>query len=221
MINFLSKTIVFLFLLQSFSGYASYPKHWWKPVDPQTAPSWEVLPQEAKEGEVILSKRNELGIFSNFAKTPFSLDGYSYESVEGFWQMMKYPDPLLQNDPRNQVSGWQYSRDEVSQLYGFTAKKAGKLAKKIMKKHHFYWISYLGKKIEDKGQDQKLHEKIIFRAIQSKINQNPKVKTLLLKTGNLVLKPDHHPSEEATPAYEYYRMLMEIRTQLQEVANLD
>ncbi len=63
-----------------------YPSHWWKPVSKEQAASWEVLPQEARPGEVILSKRNELGLLSNFAATPFTLDGERYASLEGFWQ---------------------------------------------------------------------------------------------------------------------------------------
>ncbi len=63
-----------------------YPSHWWKPVSKEQAASWEVLPQEARPGEVILSKRNELGLLSNFAPTPFTLDGERYASLEGFWQ---------------------------------------------------------------------------------------------------------------------------------------
>ena len=49
-----------------------YPAYWWTPVATNGAPSWEILPQEARPGEVILSKRNELGLLSNFAATPFA-----------------------------------------------------------------------------------------------------------------------------------------------------
>src|SRR2546423_15610192 len=70
----------------------SYPARWWTPVSNKGAPSWEVLPQEAGPGEVILSKRNELGLLSNFAATPFKFRGKHYASLEGFWQMMKYPE---------------------------------------------------------------------------------------------------------------------------------
>src|SRR5205823_2599457 len=45
--------------------------HWWDPAAREGAPDWEVLPQEARPGAVILSKRNELGLLSNFAATPF------------------------------------------------------------------------------------------------------------------------------------------------------
>src|SRR5690348_5370648 len=75
-----------------------YPTHWFAPVDTNGAPAWEIFPQDAKPGEVILSKRNELGLLSNFAATPFSYRGKRYASIEGFWQMMKYPEGP--DDPR-------------------------------------------------------------------------------------------------------------------------
>src|SRR5437870_13905798 len=69
-----------------------YPSHWWAPVSKEGAPDWEILPQEAGPGEVILSKRHELGLLSNFAATPFTFHKKRYASLEGFWQMMKYPE---------------------------------------------------------------------------------------------------------------------------------
>ena len=55
---------------------ANYPDHWWKPVPEGDLASWEIGPQAAVKGkEVVLSKRNELGILSNFGSTPFELDG--------------------------------------------------------------------------------------------------------------------------------------------------
>ncbi len=62
-----------------------YPAHWWTPVVDPNKPDWEILPQEAGPGEVILSKRNELGLLSNFAPTPFVFHGKRYASLEGFW----------------------------------------------------------------------------------------------------------------------------------------
>src|SRR5262245_12387786 len=80
-----------------------YPAHWWTPIEDPNKPSWEILPQEAGPGEVILSKRNELGLLSNFAPTPFVLRGKRYASLEGFWQMMKYPEGP--SDPRAKFPG--------------------------------------------------------------------------------------------------------------------
>src|SRR5271169_3754578 len=87
-------------LFLAFAG--QYPADWWTPIIDPRKPDWEILPQAAKPGEVILSKRNELGILSNFAATPFTLHGVRYASVEGFWQMMFYPEGP--GDPRAQAA---------------------------------------------------------------------------------------------------------------------
>src|SRR5438876_234283 len=80
-----------------------YPGHWWAPVPKEGAPDWEILPQEAGPGEVILSKRHELGLLSNFAATPFIFRDKRYASLEGFWQMMLYPEG--NDDPRAKFPG--------------------------------------------------------------------------------------------------------------------
>src|SRR5712675_2006699 len=89
-----------------------YPAAWWTEVPKEGAPKWEIMPQEAGPGEVILSKRNELGLLSNFAATPFTFHGKRYASLEGFWQMMKYPEGA--NDPRATFAGlqWSYTREQ-------------------------------------------------------------------------------------------------------------
>ena len=61
-----------------------YPAHWWTPAAAEGAPAWEILPQAAKPGEVILSKRNELGLLSNFAATPFTFLGVT----SAFWALV-------------------------------------------------------------------------------------------------------------------------------------
>jgi len=91
-----------------------YPAHWWTPVPRNGAPDWEILPQEAQPGEVILSKRHELGLLSNFAPTPFVFRKKRYASLEGFWQMMLYPED--KDDPRARFPGleWKFTRDQVA-----------------------------------------------------------------------------------------------------------
>lgn len=201
----------------------SYPDAWWIKINASTAnppiQSWEILPDtaEAKAGEkrtkVILSKRTELGIFSNFGKAPFILDGVEYASIEGLWQSMKYPEDAA--DVRNDPSvTWDYTRDEVRQMDGFDAKDAGKHAGKNMKILGIDWITYQGEKIEYKGKDQNRHYEIIFAATKAKIDQNPDVKDLLIKTGDLILLPDHDQGPNPLPSYQYYNILMDIRSSL-------
>jgi predicted NAD-dependent protein-ADP-ribosyltransferase YbiA (DUF1768 family) len=50
-------------------------------------------------------------LLSNFAETPFELDGRTYASVEGFWQGLKFPDAA--------------KRREVAALAGGKARRAG------------------------------------------------------------------------------------------------
>src|SRR5438034_11569111 len=118
---------------QQPSHDSRYPAHWWIPIVDPKKPGWEILPQEAGAGEVILSKRNELGLLSNFASTPFVFHGKRYASLEGLWQMMKYPEGP--NDPRASFPGltWRYTREQVAQLTSFEAKHAGDLGEENMK----------------------------------------------------------------------------------------
>jgi hypothetical protein len=192
-----------------------YPAEWWKPVPTNGAPAWEIFPQEAKPGEVILSKRNELGILSNFAPTPFVFHGKRYASVEGFWQMMKYPEGP--DDPRAKFPGleWKFSRDEVAQLTSFAAKRAGDLANTNMAKMGINWVTFEGRRMEYRPAVPGKHYKLIVEVTWAKVRQNPEVKRILLSTGNLVLKPDHYQEPNAPAAWHYYEILTEIRTELQ------
>ena len=193
-----------------------FPSHWWKEVPRQEAASWEILPQDAGPGEVILSKRNELGLLSNFAPTPFEFRGKRYASLEGFWQMMKYPEG--DNDPRAKFPGleWPYTREQVAQLSSFEAKRAGDLASANMKKIGIDWVTFEGKRMEYKPKVPGEHYKLIVEATREKVRQNPEVKKVLLATGNLVLKPDHHQETDAPAAWRYYEILTNIRSELQK-----
>lgn len=73
-----------------------------------------------------VSENSKLSLLSNLAHTPFSLQGRNYESVEGFWQSIKYRDAKV--------------RDKISKLYGFEAKSYGKKIK-------YKYIIYHGEKI--------------------------------------------------------------------------
>jgi predicted NAD-dependent protein-ADP-ribosyltransferase YbiA (DUF1768 family) len=195
---------------------ARYPAIWWTPVSKDKAPSWEILPQEAGAGEVILSKRNELGLLSNFAATPFKFRGKQYASLEGFWQMMKYPEGP--DDPRAKFVGleWKYKRDEVAQLTAFEARKAGDLASKNMSKMGIDWVTFDGKQMPYKPAKPGEHYHLIVEATKEKVRQNPDVQRVLLATGDLVLKPDHHQEADAVAAWRYYEILTQIRDELKQ-----
>jgi predicted NAD-dependent protein-ADP-ribosyltransferase YbiA (DUF1768 family) len=178
-------------------------------------PGWEILPQQAGPGEVILSKRNELGLLSNFAPTPFTFHSQRYASLEGFWQMMKYPESP--DDSRATFAGvtWSYTRDQVAQMTGFDAKHAGTLAEQHMRKMGITWVTFEGRRMEYKPAVPGEHYRLIVEATREKVRQNPEVKKVLLATGDLILKPDHHQEPDAAAAWRYYEILTQIRTKLQ------
>ena len=190
-----------------------YPPIWFAPIDDPKKSDWEILPQEAKPGEVILSKRNELGILSNFAATPFVLDGKRYASVEGFWQMMLYPEGPDDERARDKSVTWKYTREQVAQMTAFEAKAAGTLAEENMKKLGIDWVTYNGKRFPYRSQIPGEHYRLIVAAMRAKLDQNPEVKRILLATGDLILKPDHHGEENPPPEWKYYEMWMQLRAE--------
>lgn len=199
-------------LLLAFAG--QYPANWWTPVIDAHKPDWEILPQAAKPGEVILSKRNELGILSNFAATPFKLHGVRYASVEGFWQMMLYPEGL--DDPRAQAAllTWPHTRAEVAQMTAFEAKAAGDIGENNMHKLGIDWVTFEGQRMPYRSMVKGEHYRLIVGAMRAKLAQNPKVRQVLLSTGNLILLPDHIQEANAPPEWAYYKIWMNIRTEL-------
>lgn len=196
-----------------------YPAHWWTPVLEANKPDWEILPQAAKPGQVILSKRNELGILSNFAPTPFTLYGKRYASVEGFWQMMLYPEvpPENSNDPRAKFPGilWTHTREEVAQMTAFDAKDAGALGEDNMKKMGIDWVTFEGKRIKYRSMAKGDHYRLIVAAMRAKLEQNRTVKETLLSTGHLILLPDHYQERNPPAEWRYFQIWMELRAELQ------
>ncbi len=195
-----------------------YPNEWWAPVDPQTAPAWEILPQAASlsKNEVILSKRNELGILSNLAETPFVFRGQKYQSIEGLWQGMKFPEGP--QDPRVQPGVvWPFTREQVMLQSGFQAKDSGKIANENMKKLGIKWISFEGSRFEYNSSDsgKQKHYEIILEAMSEKLRQNPEVRRVLLQTGDLTLLPDHDQGPHPAPAYLYGQIWMKLRQEIQ------
>lgn len=191
-----------------------YPHTWWTPVDRTDAAHWEILPQDAKSGEVIVSKRNELGLLSNFAATPFTYKGKTYASIEGFWQSLLYPEDS--HDPRATYPGvrWKFKRSQVEKMTGFEAKDAGKLAKENMRTMDIDWVTFEGRKMTYRPATPGAHYKLIVDVMWEKVKQNPKVKEVLLSTGDLKLRPDHTQEEASPNAWKYCDIYMDIRSQL-------
>jgi predicted NAD-dependent protein-ADP-ribosyltransferase YbiA (DUF1768 family) len=195
---------------------ARFPAHWWTPVPPESAAAWEILPQAAGPGEVIVSKRHELGLLSNFAPTPFTYRGKRYASLEGFWQMMLYPEGP--DDPRARFAGveWPFTRDSVARMTAFEAKRAGQLAEKNMEHIGIDWATFEGRRFPYRSARPGQHLRLIVAATREKVRQNPKVALLLLSTGDLVLRPDHHEEPDAPPEWRYCDILVDIRAELRK-----
>lgn len=187
-----------------------FPAHWWKEVPKKDAKSWEILPQDAGYMEVILSKRNELGLLSNFADTPFVFHGVCYPTVEAFWQMMKYPE--TQDDERwSWAANWKYTREQVAGMNGYSAKSAGNYANFLMDKHDANWATFEGKKFVFAQMEHGTHYNLIWEAEIEKIRQNPEVLEVLMKTKNLKLRPDHSVSDKSPREWHFYLIWMDIR----------
>jgi predicted NAD-dependent protein-ADP-ribosyltransferase YbiA (DUF1768 family) len=154
-------------------------------------------------------------LLSNFAATPFTFHGKRYASLEGFWQMMKYPEGT--GDPRAKFPGlnWPFTREQVAQMSAFEAKHAGDIGEKNMQTMGITWVTFEGKQMEYRPAVPGEHYKLIVAATRAKVDQNPEVKKVLLSTGDLILKPDHHQEPTAPAAWHYFDILMEIRTELQ------
>ncbi len=214
--------VQFLFLIL-FSGcvHASglgsdgFPDIWWQVVPDDQVKGWEIPPHAARRdlGEVVLSKRNELGQFSNLSATPFVLDGIKYASVEGLWQGMKYPESA--NDERNKPEvTWPYTREQVYAMAGFEAKKAGDIANANMRLLGIKYITYKGEKVFYNAEGKQRHYEIILDASRAKTMQSESLKKLLLSTGNLKFLPDHKQQDNPNPAYLYHEIFMKVRDEV-------
>ena len=175
-----------------------------------------------KQKLIIQGKRVDLAAFvpppvpdhENFAATPFTYRGKRYASLEGFWQMMLYPEGS--DDPRSKYPGiaWKYSREQVAGMTSFEAKSAGTVAEENMKKMGITWASFERRQIEYRHAEPGEHYRLIVAATWEKVRQNPEVKRVLMATGDLILKPDHHPEPDAPAAWRYYEILTQIRSEL-------
>jgi predicted NAD-dependent protein-ADP-ribosyltransferase YbiA (DUF1768 family) len=204
-----------LLALRAEDAAGQYPAQWWEPVPESQRAVWEILPQAAKPGEVILSKRNELGILSNFAATPFTFRGKRYASVEGFWQMMLYPEGP--DDPRARAPQitWPHTREEVARMTAFEAKAAGEAAEQNMKKLGMDCVTFEGKRVLYRSRQKGEHWALIVGAMRAKLEQNAEVRRILLATGSLRLLPDHIQEPDSPPEWRYFEIWMELRGELQ------
>ena len=136
---------------------------------------------------------------SNFAVSPFIFDGVQCASMEGFIQALKRKNPDVQK----------YG----CTLTGIKAKRWGAGPK--------WWNRPLGKQLWWKGHSfpahQSEHLEIIEQALRCKFTQHDGSKRALLATGTSKLTHSiGKESNTSLKASDFCRMLMKIRTELQQ-----
>ena len=99
-------------------------------------------------------------------------------------------------------------------MAGFEAKSAGDLATEHMKKLGIDWITFEGRRMPYRVPVKGEFYELIAAATREKVSQNDDVRELLLRTGDLKLRPDHHQAPDAPPAWRYHEILMRIRAEL-------
>ncbi len=131
-------------------------------------------------------------VLSNFARRPFTLDGKQYESVEGFYQGLKWSDPV--------------KRAEVAQLSGPEAKSAGRGSKATS-------FEYEGKTIDFRSPE---HYALMKRAIKASLEQNPAILQEFQATSPRPLEHKTGRRENPNSGYpsaEFIKSLLEVRTE--------
>jgi len=91
------------------------------------------------------------------------------------------------------------------------AKSAGDQAEALMKTLNIDWVTFEGERMVYCSEKPKQHFYLIKEAMIKKLRYNPEVRRVLLATGNLKLKPDHHAEGCKAPEWKYYDLWMEIR----------
>jgi predicted NAD-dependent protein-ADP-ribosyltransferase YbiA (DUF1768 family) len=130
-------------------------------------------------------------LISNFATTPFELDGQRYESVESFWQSLKF---ISDEDRRRlaQLNGPDARAEGDRQGYGST-------------------ICYRGEEI---AVGTAAHWQLMENACRAKFDQNAEARGALLATGERPLVHVVRRDSKAIPGVIMAQIWMRIRKRL-------
>jgi predicted NAD-dependent protein-ADP-ribosyltransferase YbiA (DUF1768 family) len=121
---------------------------------------------------------------SNFAPTPFQLDGRDYACVEAFWQGLKFEN--------------ESERRRLAALDGRAAKRAGE------EKGYAQTIAYQGQTIFVGTWD---HWRLMERACWAKFRQHDQARAALLSTGKRPLEHRAAPRQPNHPGRDHGRHL--------------
>lgn len=127
---------------------------------------------------------------SNFAETPFILDGKQYASFEGFYNSLLYLDKNRQAD--------------IAAMSGLEAKLAGKGSN--------LQIARYGKQLIRLGSEE--HHELLERALRAKFDQNPELKQAFIDTHpRPIIHDTGHPDKPGAhfPREVFEGMLQKLR----------
>jgi len=139
----------------------------------------------------------EIGrLMSNFAHTPFVLDGIEYASVEGFYVALKFLEPA--------------KRAKLSRLYGLVAKQMGKKSKIERSCYGGEWFSF----------GSQAHLELIKRAIRAKLDAHRHIARAFAATApRPIIHDTGHPDppDSEFPASVFCRILSELRDEIRSI----
>jgi predicted NAD-dependent protein-ADP-ribosyltransferase YbiA (DUF1768 family) len=130
-------------------------------------------------------------LISNFAHTPFELDGNTYASIEAFWQGLKFPDAER--------------RRLVSRLHGLEARNTGFDAEASDT------LIYHGRTIRVGTSD---HWHLMYLACRAKFSQHEQARAALMGTGDRPLIHKTRRDSRTIPGVVMADMWMRIRRTL-------
>ncbi len=139
-------------------------------------------------------------LLSNFAHTPFELDGIRFESMEGLLQGLK------EENPEKQL--------RIFAKHGRQAKNAGTKARmqRVWEEQTVWWQ---GRSIEFRSDE---YYELIERALRAKFAQNGEARDAMVAIGDRPLVHDTGKPESprtSLPAARFLNLLERIRADLQ------
>ena len=105
------------------------------------------------------------------------LRGKRYASVEGFWQMMFYPEGPEDARATHPGLKWPHTRQQVGLMTAFAAKSAGDAGSRNMRAMGIDWVTFEGKRMTYWSKARGEHYQIILEAMRAKLAQNPRCPT--------------------------------------------
>jgi predicted NAD-dependent protein-ADP-ribosyltransferase YbiA (DUF1768 family) len=148
---------------------------------------------------IISTAEGPEAILSNFADTPFTLDGVTCASVEGFIQGLKEQKPDKQR--------------RICLRNGFEAKRASSRRRnRRVRESGIVW--WQGRAVSFKSEE---YYQLIERGIRAKLDQNATARQALFDTRNAELVHDTGRPESpntSLPSERFVSILMKIRTEL-------